>query len=73
MSTSPIRARLACGSLRNDGSMLTTSMLGIFAKRSRIWSPVVPASPSIKTFGMGVRSVKVAKSLSKPVFLAVSQ
>ena len=48
MSTSPINARLACGSLRNDGAMLTTSMLGICAKRSRIWSRVVAGDAEMR-------------------------
>ena len=68
MSTSPIKARLACGSLRNDGSMLTTSMPGICAKRSRIWSPVVPASPSIKTLGMWSKPEKGAKTCQNQTF-----
>ena len=68
MSTSPIKARLACGSLRSEGSMLTTSMLGICAKRSRIWSPVVPASPSIKTLGMWSKPEKGAKTCQNQTF-----
>ncbi len=51
-STVPISARLAAASLRSSGAMLTSSMAGMACSRSRICSPVVPASPSIKTLGM---------------------
>ena len=39
-------------SLRSAGSMLFTSTRGSRASRSRISSPVVPASPSMKIFGL---------------------
>ena len=38
--------------MRSSGAMLTSSTCGIFCSRSRIWRPVVPASPSMKTLGM---------------------
>ena len=40
-------SRLASGSLRFSGEMLTSSTSGMASKRSRIKSPVVPASPSM--------------------------
>ena len=49
-STWAINSRLASGSLRFSGAMLTNSTSGMASKRSRIKSPVVPASPSMNIF-----------------------
>ena len=44
--------RVAEGSLRRAGSMLTTSTPGMPCRRSRICKPVVPASPSMNTLAI---------------------
>ncbi len=51
-STPAISSRLAFTSFRSSGAMLTSSICGIVWSRSRIWRPVVPASPSMKTLAM---------------------
>jgi len=51
-STAAMISRLACGSLRRAGSMLTTFTPAMPCSRSRICRPVVPASPSMKIRAM---------------------
>jgi hypothetical protein len=58
-STCASNSRLAWGSLRRSGAMLTISMAGMAASLSRMPSPVVPASPSMKTFAIALLLVLV--------------
>ena len=45
-------SRRAAGSLRRSGSIDTSVTSERFCNRSRIWRPVVPASPSMKMLVM---------------------
>src|SRR5690606_6191235 len=67
--TPAIRSRLAAGSLRFSGAMLTSSISGIVTSRSRICRPVVPASPSMKTLGISIFPIAKAYGEPKPIAL----
>ncbi|MDT4865023.1 hypothetical protein FQZ97_998030 [compost metagenome] len=58
-SACAMRSRLASGSLRRSGAMLSNSIAGMPCKRSRICRPVVPASPSMKILAMTLGALSV--------------